>query len=170
MRVNSFHFSAFEPCGISIFSRHLAAELSMFGYDVAQTNLRLHSCGPCAPIWFLHYAPSSFASPKASFRLMRLIRVRPKSTKLCVILHGLFAYHEDRFLKDRRCPNQALHVELILKSADIICALSASVLSAMGSWPGSDDARGKIIRLDHPGLFSSPEKSLPNADPYAFLG
>ena len=170
MLINSFHFSSFEPCGISLFSRHLGESLSGLGHDMVQTNVSSEATLVDAPVWVLHYAPSSFSSAGASSALQRLLEAPSRRRKLCVILHGLFGCGENRFLNDGLCPSHAEHVRWINRSADVVCTLSASVLQAYQSWPRANLHLPKVVRADHPGLFRVPALSAPLGDRYAFLG
>jgi hypothetical protein len=170
MLVNSFHFSAFNPCGISIFSRHLCEELSRLGHDVLDTNLHTATSFTPTPVEILHYAPSSFESPEASHALITFLNSREESQKLFVILHGLYNYEEDRLLNDALCPNQAEHIRLMLQTADSLTALSESVARACNIWRAMFRGRARILKLDHPGLFIPTARPATTHGSYAFIG
>ena len=170
MLVNSFHFSAFDPCGIAIFSQHLGEVLSRLGHAVLVTNLRTATRVTHTPVEILHYVPSSFASTEASRALMTFLNSRQASHKLFVILHGLHSCGEDRLLDDTPCPYQADHIRLMLQTAESLTALSESVARACHTWHLAFGGRAKTLRLDHPGLFVPTAKLTTTHGSYAFVG
>jgi hypothetical protein len=170
MLVNSYHFSALDPCGVAIFSQHLCEALSQFGHEVLAINLRTATGLARTPVEILHYVPSSFAGPEASRALITLLNSRRESHKLFVILHGLHSYGEDRLLDDTPCPNQAEHIRLMLLTAESLTALSESVARACHTWHAKFGGRARILRLDHPGLFALTTRLTATRGSYAFIG
>ena len=169
MLVNNLHFSVFDSCGISIFSRHLREALSRLGHETFVTNLRTATSVTRAPVWILHYVPSSFAVPGASRALITLLKSLEEPNKLFVILHGLHSYREDRLLDDTPCPQQAEHIRLMLETAESLTALSESAATACRSWHAIFGGRARILRVDHPGLFVPSTRLTTTHGSYALL-
>ncbi len=170
MLVNSFYSSASDPCGISIFSRHLCQALSHLGMDLLKTNLIDATDITLTPTWILHYVPSGFASPEASRALIKLLISRRDSHKIFVILHGLHSFGENRLLDDALCPEQERHICLMLHLAESITALSDSAAKACRTWQTRFGGRAKLLRLDHPGLFAPTERISATRGSYALVG
>ena len=170
MLVNNFYSSASDPCGISIFSRHLRQALSPFGLDLLETNLAIATGASATPISVLQYVPSGFATPETSRALLQLLASRKEADRLFVILHGLHKYGEDRWLDDTACPDQELHINAILQTAESIIALSKSAEVTCNAWQEILGGRASLLRIDHPGLFELPAEAAASHGFYALLG
>ena len=170
MLVNSFYSSVSDPCGISIFNRHLRQALSPLGLDLLETNLTTATGVSPAPLSVLHYVPSGFATPETSRALLQLLASREKADKVFVILHGLHRYGEDRLLDDTPCPGQEQHIHAILQTAQSIIALSQSAEATCNTWQKRLGGRASLLRIDHPGLFEMPARGAVSHGSYALLG
>ncbi len=169
MWVNSFYSSESGPCGISIFSHHLRRELLPLGINLFETNLRMPTSVVRTPSSLVHYVPSGFASAEASRALMQILISSKDHEKIFIILHGLHSRGEDRFQDDTICPDQERHICLMLHKADSIIVLSDAAAKACRTWQAQFGGKARIVRLDHPGLFT-PMGSEVTGSSYALVG
>ncbi len=169
MWANNLYHSADGPCGISIFSRHLRRALVPFGVNLFETNLRTSTDFIPGLASIVHYVPSAFATTKASRALTQALLSSNDDEKILIILHGLHGYDESRFQCDTICPDQERHIGLMLHRADSIFALSDAVANACQTWQDRLGGKARLIRLNHPGLFT-PVHSTNTGGSYALIG
>ena len=169
MWVNSFYSSASGPCGIAIFSRHLRRALLPLGVNLFETNLRTSTSVVRTLTSLVHYVPSGFASPEASRALMKILISSKDNEKIFIILHGLHQPAEDRFQNDTICPDQERHICSMLQRAEAIIVLSDAAAKACRSWQAQFGGKARLVRLDHPGLFTPP-RSAATIGSYALVG
>jgi hypothetical protein len=169
MLINGFYASVSDCCGISIFSHHLRRALLPFGINLRETNFRNADATVYSPISLLHYVPSSFINAEASRDLIQILAASKSDENICVILHGVHGREEARFQRDGICPDQEIHLRLLLQKAKIIFALSEAVAEACRTWQTQFGSSARIIRLDHPGLFAAT-CSREMGHSYAFVG
>lgn len=117
----------------------------------------------------VNYVPSSFATSEASAALTRYLLSANHDEKVMVILHGLHAADEDRFLSDTICPEQKSHIWLMLHRAESIIALSEIAAEACRTWRARYGGKARIVRIDHPGLYAAVRVAGTGVS-YAFLG
>lgn len=169
MTLYGIHSSSSENCGIAIFNLHLKQSLNDKGISLNSINIisdiQQIENGKKA---ILHYVPSTFSTEQSSTKLINLLRYR-HFENLSVIFHGVYKKGEDRYLKDAICPNQEIHLELLLRKSTKIIALSKTVEINLKSWLSYFKINKEVLLLDHPGLFTPPDIEMGNK-PYAFLG
>jgi hypothetical protein len=169
MLIYGIHASISEKCGISIFNKHLKQTLCKKGINFETVNIKTSLDYLKNGEWaILHYAPSLYSSEQSSKNLIKLLN-EIDFEKLIVIFHNVYMENEKRFLKDAACPNQEIHLELILKKSYYLIALSETVQANLMSWFSKFNISNNIQRLEHPGLFIS-KSSLKIDIPYLFLG
>jgi hypothetical protein len=169
MWVNSLYSSAAGPCGISIFSGHLRSTLRPLGVNLFETNLRTFTNVVPGLASLVHYVPSGFASAQASRALMQFLVSSKDDEKILIILHGLHAPDESRFQHDTMCRDQERHIQLMLHRAESIIALSDTAAKACRTWKTRFGGKARLVRLDHPGLYS-PMQNAGTSASYALLG
>jgi hypothetical protein len=169
MLVNSFYSSVSHSCGVSIFNEHLHVALLPFGINLLETNLRSSTSFTPSLISLVHYVPSGFISSEASIALMQFLTSSKNAETICFILHGLHKHGERRFQKDGICPDQEHHIRLMFQRAESIIVLSNAVAEACRTWQLHFGAKVRIVRLDHPGLFTPMRDAEPDGS-YAFVG
>jgi hypothetical protein len=170
MVVNTVFSSVSPHCGIAVFNQHLRDSLLPLRVTTLDTNLQHGSHAVAAEATILHYVPSAFSSPHASSRLIELLTSQGPFRRFIVILHGLYRPNERRLMEDSPCPDQELHLRLILQTADVLIALSHSVANVCRAWQSDYSGRARLDIIPHPGLFASPSLAAPSFPPFAFVG
>lgn len=169
MHVRNFYSSEADPCGISIFSGHLTRSLQQYNVDLVNVNIRSDPAVEMGNLSIVHYVPSGYSTRDTSDRLMRLIASHHYPCRLIVVLHGMYAPGESRFLDDTTCPDQAVHSLGLLKHAESVIALSSSVASVCRAWNNELGLSTRIVQSNHPGLFIAPHTGSAESFPYALL-
>jgi hypothetical protein len=154
-----------DACGVTQFSRHLAAQPRQHGWAAAEQNLSTEAYRTAAAT-IVHYVPSMWAG--AANSLERLLGAA-SSGRVIVVMHGIYGPDTLAHRRETPCPDLPAHLLAVAKFADSVVALSQSCEDAYAAWFSHGFSPRRIKTLPHPGIYGATFAANPDAS-YVFCG